>query len=46
VLVRWPAPDGRCALTGYTLAENTAMLKVFTDAGLPVHHRTMDGVVA
>jgi GNAT superfamily N-acetyltransferase/predicted CoA-binding protein len=33
------------AFTGYTLAENTAMLKVFADAGLPVHRRTVDGVV-
>lgn len=33
------------AFTGYTLAENTAMLKVFADAGLPVHCRTVDGVV-
>ena len=33
------------AFTGYTLTENTAMLKVFADAGLPVHHRTVDGVV-
>ena len=28
-----------------TLAENTAMLKVFADAGLPVHRHTEDGVV-
>jgi acyl-CoA synthetase (NDP forming)/GNAT superfamily N-acetyltransferase len=33
------------AFTGYTLTENTAMLKVFADAGLPVHRRTMDGVL-
>jgi len=31
--------------TGQTLAENTAMLKVFADAGLPVHGHTDDGVV-
>jgi acyl-CoA synthetase (NDP forming)/GNAT superfamily N-acetyltransferase len=31
--------------TGYTLAENIAMLKVFADAGLPVHRHTEDGVV-
>ena len=30
---------------GPTLAENTAMLKVFADAGLPVHRHTEDGVV-
>ena len=30
---------------GLTLAENTAMLKVFADAGLPVHRRMTDGVV-
>ena len=33
------------AFTGYTLTENAAMLKVFADAGLPVHRRTEDGVV-
>ncbi len=33
------------AFTGYTLTENSAMLKVFADAGLPVHRRTMDGVL-
>ena len=33
------------AFTGQTLAENTAMLKVFADAGLPVHRHTEDGVV-
>jgi len=31
--------------TGMMLAENTAMLKVFADAGLPVHRRTENGVV-
>jgi acyl-CoA synthetase (NDP forming)/GNAT superfamily N-acetyltransferase len=31
--------------TGITLAENTAMLRVFADAGLPVHRRTEGGVV-
>jgi hypothetical protein len=30
---------------GQTLAENTAMLKVFAGAGLPVHRHTDDGVV-
>ncbi len=33
------------AFTGYTLAENAAMLKVFADAGLPVYYRTADGVI-
>jgi acyl-CoA synthetase (NDP forming)/GNAT superfamily N-acetyltransferase len=33
------------AFIGLTLPENTAMLKVFADAGLPVHHRTTDGVI-
>ena len=33
------------AFTGQTLAENTAMLKVFADAGLPVHRHTDDGVI-
>ena len=33
------------AFVGYTLAENTAMLKVFADAGLPVRRRTADGVI-
>jgi len=31
--------------TGMTLAENTAMLRVFTDAGLPVHRHAEGGVV-
>jgi acyl-CoA synthetase (NDP forming)/GNAT superfamily N-acetyltransferase len=33
------------AFTGQTLAENTAMLKVFAHAGLPVHRHTENGVV-
>jgi acyl-CoA synthetase (NDP forming)/ribosomal protein S18 acetylase RimI-like enzyme len=33
------------AFTAETLAENTAMLKVFADAGLPVNRRYADGVV-
>jgi acyl-CoA synthetase (NDP forming)/GNAT superfamily N-acetyltransferase len=33
------------AFTGYTLAENAAMLKVFADAGLPVHRHTANRVV-
>ena len=32
------------AFTAETLMENTAMLKVFTDAGLPVHRHYADGV--
>ena len=31
--------------TAETLTENTAMLKVFTDAGLPVHRHYADGLV-
>jgi acyl-CoA synthetase (NDP forming)/GNAT superfamily N-acetyltransferase len=33
------------ALTAQTLTENTAMLKVFADAGLPVLRKSADGVV-
>jgi len=33
------------AFTAETLADNTAMLKVFTDAGLPVQRRTAGGVI-
>jgi len=33
------------AFIGQTLTENTEMLKVFADAGLPVHRHTEDGVV-
>jgi acyl-CoA synthetase (NDP forming)/RimJ/RimL family protein N-acetyltransferase len=33
------------AFTAETLAENTAMLKVFAAAGLPVHRELLDGVV-
>ena len=33
------------AFTGEALAENTAMLAVFADAGLPVRRRLSDGVV-
>ena len=32
------------AFTAETLAENTAMLRVFADAGLPVQRRMSDGV--
>jgi acyl-CoA synthetase (NDP forming)/GNAT superfamily N-acetyltransferase len=31
--------------TAETLSENTAMLKVFTDAGLPVHRHSAGGIV-
>jgi len=33
------------AFTAETLADNAAMLRVFSDAGLPVQRRTSDGVV-
>ena len=33
------------AFTGETLAENSAMLRVFADAGLPAQRRISDGVV-
>jgi succinyl-CoA synthetase alpha subunit len=33
------------AFTAETLAENTAMLKVFADVGLPVHRQYADGVM-
>jgi acyl-CoA synthetase (NDP forming)/RimJ/RimL family protein N-acetyltransferase len=33
------------AFTAQTLADNTAMLRVFADAGLPVHRQSADGVV-
>jgi GNAT superfamily N-acetyltransferase/predicted CoA-binding protein len=36
--------DGIPALVASTLAENTAMLRVFADAGLPVRRRLEDGV--
>ena len=36
---------GLHAFTAETLAENTAMLRVFADAGLPVRRRMSDGVV-
>ena len=36
---------GLRAFTAETLAENTAMLRVFADAGLPVQRRMSDGVV-
>ena len=36
---------GLAAFTGETLAENSAMLRVFADAGLPAKRRIADGVV-
>ena len=36
---------GVTVFTAETLTENTAMLKVFSDAGLPVHRHCADGVV-
>jgi acyl-CoA synthetase (NDP forming)/GNAT superfamily N-acetyltransferase len=36
---------GVTVFTAETLTENTAMLKVFSDAGLPVHRHSADGVV-
>jgi acyl-CoA synthetase (NDP forming)/GNAT superfamily N-acetyltransferase len=36
---------GVTVFTAETLSENTAMLKVFSDAGLPVHRHSADGVV-
>ena len=44
-LVWYARSHGVTAFTGLALAENTAMLKVIADAGLPVHRRTEDGVV-
>ena len=44
-LVSYAGSHQITAFTGYTLVENTAMLKVFADAGLPVHRHTEDGVV-
>ena len=44
-LVSYASSHQITTFTGQTLAENTAMLKVFADAGLPVHRHTEDGVV-
>jgi acyl-CoA synthetase (NDP forming)/GNAT superfamily N-acetyltransferase len=44
-LVSYARSHQVAAFTGYTLAENSEMLKVFADAGLPVHRRSMDGVL-
>jgi acyl-CoA synthetase (NDP forming)/GNAT superfamily N-acetyltransferase len=37
--------DGIQAFVAETLAENTPMLRVFADAGLPVRRRSADGVI-
>jgi acyl-CoA synthetase (NDP forming)/GNAT superfamily N-acetyltransferase len=44
-LVSIAREHGVHAFTGEALAENTAMLTVFADAGLPVRRRMSDGVV-
>ncbi len=44
-LVWYARSHGVTAFTGMTLAENTAMLKVIGDAGLPVHRQISRGVV-
>ena len=44
-LVSVARSQGVTVFTAETLTENTAMLKVFSDAGLPVHRHSADGVV-
>ena len=44
-LVWYARSHGITTFIGHTLAENTAMLKVIADAGLPVHRRTSRSVV-
>ena len=44
-LVWYARSHGVTTFTGQTLAENTAMLKVIADAGLPVHRRASGWVV-
>jgi acyl-CoA synthetase (NDP forming)/GNAT superfamily N-acetyltransferase len=44
-LVSRARDDGIGAFVAETLAENTAMLRVFADAGLPVRKRFADGVM-
>ena len=44
-LVSWGRDEGVTAFFAETLAENTPMLRVFTDAGLPVQRHYSDGVV-
>ena len=44
-LVSYASSHQITTFTGQTLAANSAMLKVFADAGLPVHRHTVNGVV-
>jgi RimJ/RimL family protein N-acetyltransferase len=44
-LVSFAAAAHITAFTAQTLTENTAMLRVFADAGLPVYRHTADGIV-
>jgi acyl-CoA synthetase (NDP forming)/RimJ/RimL family protein N-acetyltransferase len=44
-LVSFAAEDRITTFTAQTLTENTAMLRVFTSAGLPVHRHTADGII-
>ena len=44
-LVSLARSRGIRAFTAQTLAENTAMLKVFADAGLSVHRHCADGII-
>jgi acyl-CoA synthetase (NDP forming)/RimJ/RimL family protein N-acetyltransferase len=44
-LVSFAAEDHVTTFTAQTLTENTAMLRVFTSAGLPVHQHTADGII-
>ena len=44
-LVSLARSRGIRAFTAQTLAENTAMLKVFADAGLSVHRHSADGII-
>jgi acyl-CoA synthetase (NDP forming)/RimJ/RimL family protein N-acetyltransferase len=43
-LVSFAAEDHITTFTAQTLTENTAMLRVFASAGLPVHRHTADGI--
>jgi acyl-CoA synthetase (NDP forming)/GNAT superfamily N-acetyltransferase len=44
-LVSAARSHGVTVFTAETLSENSPMLKVFTDAGLPVHRHSADGIV-
>ena len=44
-LVSFAAEDHITTFTAQTLTENTAMLRVFAGAGLPVHRHTADGII-